>query len=557
MTTSVDNTLQVPYRISKGPWLPPKLTQNIAHGLRTFLWLPIDFRIVSSPSLGELVPVGSAIDENGDSWQALELPKNHEGSDDHSVIRCVSQRSSFSLKIPELRILPPRGLIDEVEKFDSQGEDDIASGLLYEAGFDDRVRKGSQIAKLIDRHSDLVYQLLQTANNQGPYIDSDFRGFGARTSWRISNQWDQVGRSRVPPLSLIVRLADEIPDVLEEVCKKPRVILRRQREIELATRIRQVDSACIRWMSRQPGRTLAEKAGPRQRLMGIVRREDCDTAENRVVLDLLLRCKRAGELYLARNREFVQNERVANVRQFSRLCSRLLKTSEISSVGRLVGVAQTNYVLQHESRYSVLWNAYQRLIRHEKVTQSTWMWRDRLWSEWIWFAIASGISSFSVPSPAYRDRILLSDEPTCGKFSVSCSLGPWWIRNGKDVCSIHLVPGSYLQTCPNVPSAVSQLCPDYAIVRLGQKSCGAAIWTNLDPVNPQVSAASTAAELKHAIADSVIDQGWKFWVLTGGGRSIETGESDACVSWVTVPLMPQDYAEEWRAYLREVVSHVM
>ncbi|QDT04238.1 hypothetical protein K227x_26280 [Rubripirellula lacrimiformis] len=554
--STTDNT-EALYFLSRGPWPSSKGAHEESHGLRTFLWVDAEFEQVFSPSLGELVSVGEMIERDGSLWRRFELPKNYESSDGISIVRCIGPAGSRDLKILDRQRLPARSLLDEVEKLDSSGEDDEANDLLAASGFEDDARKGSKAIKLIDRHSDLVYQLLQTRQTTGPFTETDYRGLGFRSTKSVCEQWNQVGHSKVPPLSLIVRLADEIPDVLENVCRKPRVILRRQRELELATRIQQVDAACIRWMSRQPGRTLAEKAGPRQRLMAVVRREDCNTPENRVALDLLRRCKRAGEIYIARHNEFEASQRYLKVKTFVKLCDRLIRRSAISAVGKLVGTAQPNYVLQHEERYSVLWDAYQRLVRHEKVTQSTWMWRDRLWSEWLWFGIASSLSSFSFESPAHRTLLSLSDEPNCGRFSHLNSIGPWWVHFGGKVSTLHLLPQRQLRECSFVPESISRCCPDFVVACIGQECRGLAIWSNLDPLSPKSTATTTAKHLVNAMEHVGHVPGWKSLVVTGGGDRIESGELSCSVAWASTPLMLQDFRDDWNALLMERFRHVL
>ncbi len=184
--------------------------------------------------------------------------------------------------------------------------------------------------------------------------------------------------------------------------------------------------------------------------MGVVRREDCDTSENRVVMDLLVRCKRAGELYLARHREFATHKRLVAVRRFVRLCDRLIRHSKIAKVGKLVGIAQPNYVLQHEPRYTVLWDAYQRLIRHEKVTQNSWIWRDRLWNEWIGLGLIASMSALSYRCPALRKAISFSDEPSLGEFVTSESVGPIGsrvVRSLATCISYHVMKCSNAMVC--------------------------------------------------------------------------------------------------------------
>lgn len=541
-------------KISRGPWMPPAGETFNSLGLRSFLWLPARFTEVVSDEIGEIKLISGVYEHEGLLWRLFELPKFDFKNGGLVRIVCSERNHRFSLEIPNSPCLPDRKLIDEVARLENEGEDDEASDLLHKAGFQQGAREGIQIAKLIDRYSELVYRLTKSVRSIGPYVDVNRGGLFARSARKVGSNWRRIGKSRTPPLSLVVRLAVEIPDVLEEVCQFPRVVLRRQRELEAATRIRQVDSACIRWIGRQPGRTLPEKAGPRQRLMGVVRREDCETAENRVVLDLLIRCKKAGEVYLARHREFASHKRLVIVRRFVRLCDRLLRNSPISLVGKLVGIAQPNYVLQHEPRYSVLWDAYQRLIRQEKVTQSSWIWRDRLWNEWLGLGLVAALSELSHRSPAGRKSILFSDEPALGEFQVPESIGPWWIKKRPVPDRIHLIPSNQIKSCSSIPAQIRSLSPDFVIGNLERKASGVSIWSNLDVVKPQETAKRTAAQLAQIIQPEH-NATWKYLIVTGGSKRIDSGEICDSVKWISVPLMLQDHLESWITVIREALTH--
>ena len=85
-------------------------------------------------------------------------------------------------------------------------------------------------------------------------------------------------------MALIVRLSKEQPvhRALAAISTHPRRILQRYRDNMPIRRIQELDPACIRDYARRPGITAAEKAGSRQCLLAVRRREHRDTLENRV-----------------------------------------------------------------------------------------------------------------------------------------------------------------------------------------------------------------------------------------------------------------------------------
>ena len=103
---------------------------------------------------------------------------------------------------------------------------------------------------------------------------------------RLSHAWtgDHISLTD-PPMALIVRHADTLLRLLTDLGRHPRHILSRTRAMLPVDRVQQLDVASVRWLSRQPGREVYERAGPRQRILAVRRFEDLDTLENRVLRD--------------------------------------------------------------------------------------------------------------------------------------------------------------------------------------------------------------------------------------------------------------------------------
>ena len=522
-------------------------------GVRSFLWVSATADSVALAEFGALVSDGSFTTADGQHWRRFELPHCHDPSVSQLEIEIVSSGRLSRATVEITSNLPSRELLEEAAQLKSQGEDDEADDLLDSNGFDELALGGIGILNLIDRHADMMYRLNQTEHSFAPYPEYSRNDLHIRSALRICNRWERIGRSRTPPLSLIVRLAAEIPDTIEHVCESPRVVLRRVRELEQAARIREVDQTCIRWLGRQPGRSLIQKAGTRQRLMAVVRKEDCDTPENRVVRDLLVRCKAAGRSYIARNTNFRRDDRIKSVQRLVTLCEKYLKHSQIKDVRKLVGIAQPNYVLQHEQRYQVLWDAYIRLVRQEQVTQSVWQWRDRVWLEWLTLALTSALKLMSSRSPGHRQGVAFADEPETGRYINSATFGPWWIGKGR-FGSVFLVTGSDIAQSP-LPDSVRQLQPDVGIVSNDLREPSVAIWTVLDVVNPVDTAIRLAEQLQAALPDKT-DTECRLLVVVAGGTKIGRGSENDQIAWMTVPLMLQDSLDSWVRNISEYIGNV-
>ena len=103
-----------------------------------------------------------------------------------------------------------------------------------------------------------------------------------RLAWRNAEEEDD------PKILEIVIQAGKMRPFLKDLEKKIRRMLRREREKVQLDRVQEMDRASMRWLSKQPGKTLAQRAGSDQRVLAIVRKENFDTLENRVLHAYLL-----------------------------------------------------------------------------------------------------------------------------------------------------------------------------------------------------------------------------------------------------------------------------
>jgi hypothetical protein len=95
-----------------------------------------------------------------------------------------------------------------------------------------------------------------------------------RLSWQ--NIWailKEISKEKKEPRkALIVDIAERMHERLPLVVRAVRKILFRERRLLAAGRIVETDSICLRWLVRQPGESIAEKAAVNnQRLLGVYR----------------------------------------------------------------------------------------------------------------------------------------------------------------------------------------------------------------------------------------------------------------------------------------------
>lgn len=196
--------------------------------------------------------------------------------------------------------------------------------------------------------------------------------------------WEAVGavlspERKEPRAGLETTLARTLPPVLQAVFERLRKVLRRERELQGLGRVEQIDPTCLRWLTRQPGYTVAQKAGARQQVLAVVRREHYDLLENRVLRDLLLRTERLAERWLEKEEEaFPAHESVKGVKRLLALCRGGLALEPLQGVSPLHEVPSPNYVLAQDALYRRIWDVYLLVVQYYRLVEDLWVRRGEL-----------------------------------------------------------------------------------------------------------------------------------------------------------------------------------
>lgn len=211
----------------------------------------------------------------------------------------------------------------------------------------------------------------------------------------LRGRWTRSDESYPPQMDVIVRHALTLRRTLDELEKAPRRVLRRTHQKLPISRVQELDRRSIAWLVRQPGNTLIERTGDRQRMLAVAREESLDTLENRVLRAYTTAADNVARDYLDRNRTKQATARARRVEEFQRRCRRLNRTLEDSGVRLAEPGITPNYVLQHNASYHTIWTAWHELLDRDKVLDELWRWQVRSWEEYC--AIAIMIALAGVP----------------------------------------------------------------------------------------------------------------------------------------------------------------
>ena len=262
--------------------------------------------------------------------------------------------------------------------------------------------------------------------------------FGARREWpTVQAEWSKSSEDHAE-LSLIVELAErsKLITALERIAARPRRMLRRVHRSLRMPKIQEMDHQAIRDLCRRPGRTPAEKAGPKQELIAVVREDTTDLPENRVLLWCVRRMERMARAWCHRNILFRNGERYMAVHRLLLLLHRLSRQPDLKTVSPLQHHMVTpTYCFQFERQYREVWRMYLLIRREEKAIDDLWRWQGHLWGSTTRLILASllfGIKDWSeerVSTPYFRS------EGTCGEWTAGPSTpGPW--RTPQGTCQI-------------------------------------------------------------------------------------------------------------------------
>ena len=85
----------------------------------------------------------------------------------------------------------------------------------------------------------------------------------------------------------LLRAIDLCHEPLETILAKPRSQLRRMHALRPVSRVREMDTRCMIWLARRPGRTAREKTVMNRRILGVQRERSSNTLENQVARRVL------------------------------------------------------------------------------------------------------------------------------------------------------------------------------------------------------------------------------------------------------------------------------
>ncbi|MBL4771906.1 MAG: DUF2357 domain-containing protein [Planctomycetes bacterium] len=404
------------------PWASnPTQSKDLLVGGRPLLLVDSAVGKVLAPDLNLSLPqlgtrlIGSKL------WRVFDMlaPGRQAGSAEELVLQIGHDRQRFSLY-------------------------GGASYPLYGEKELDEAALGSRVKTFLGSHVDLVYSPVE---KQKRLVD----GCASIDLREFLSDWTEREYDGEAHLALIVKIAQAVGRVTKDIGDNPRRVLRRERKMERVGAVRQIDPAGLRWLVRQQGNTLAERAGPRQRILAVTREQSFDTLENRVMRDFLSRTKTEGRSWLRDQISpcLLKSSRYMDVQRFASLVSRLGHDSPIAGLRRSSNTTAPNYVLQHDERYSRIWPWYVKLRRKQQEEDRMWRWSHRTFSEAIHLAFSNALDLLEPtnlpPGVGFKRTLLVREEQSYGQFVDSRSEFFGWLYGGDhELFTVSLLSGDQI-----------------------------------------------------------------------------------------------------------------
>lgn len=192
-------------------------------------------------------------------------------------------------------------------------------------------------------------------------------------------------KNAILPTFIAVNKRYELESKLRLIAPKLRQQLRRQAELISIGHIQEMDAYCLRDYTRRPGHNAIQKAGSKQRLMGVKRYQDHNTPENKF---LVYFATRILHLEAVRYQSSPDKTYEASAKSILDVIEVFKQEEAIKSIQAYhYQLTRPNYVLLQNPIYNSFYQAYLDLINQRSQKQSLWRFRHALLADAIYLVL--------------------------------------------------------------------------------------------------------------------------------------------------------------------------
>ena len=194
----------------------------------------------------------------------------------------------------------------------------------------------------------------------------------------LEDIWNRLVESD-PQVELLLRHAKQLRKIFEDLRVRPRAVLKTEHRMQKLQKVRRIDVKTLQWLSAQPGRNTAERAGSGQRIKAPKRYESINTLENRVLRAFAALTVRSTNELLNKSREIAPYRAILEAhRSRAQRIENMLLGRNVPEASPYV---RPNFPLRFDLRYNKIWCAWLELRRENSATELDWMWQHRTFME--------------------------------------------------------------------------------------------------------------------------------------------------------------------------------
>lgn len=354
---------------------------------------------------------------------------------------------------------------------------------------------------------------------------------------RLAEAWKAAEDDKTPRMAEIVRQAKYMMRHVKGLEGRIRRVLRRNRELTPLDRVQEMDRASMLWLARQPGRSTAERAGSDQRVMSIVRHENFDTLENRVLHSYARLATHVARGWLREHERARNSDRFKMVDTFRKFCRRLTLMCQELGIGRADATITPNYVLMEDRDYRAVYKAWILLLQRKREIDNLWAWQAESWTDFCVLAVTLSLHALEEAQLVAQAPILWSSEAVGGRwFEQDNPLAVFWLRDSGRVIEVQSRPKGVstqqAMTRAHVWLKVTDLNGSGPQHRIP-------IWTlhcfEKPDLSQEVSGAALAlVQARRAAATSAMQHGLILSQAHGDPEECEAVQAGACVKGISL-----------------------
>ncbi len=242
---------------------------------------------------------------------------------------------------------------------------------------------------------------------------------------RLEEIWSDQRYGDADPLGeLLVTQAKRLKGTLDDLGARPRSVLSTEHRMLKLQDARRIDAKTLRWLSAQPGKSAAERAGGRQRIKAPKRYETISTLENQVLRAFAALTIREAENWLVSRQKGEPNFTIIQAHQLR--ARQIEATLRARKVPKAIAPVKPNFPLRFDPRYRNIWRAWQDLRARSAATELEWMWQHRTFMELLGLRAAMKLREKGFDILAHSPMLREKDAPSKGRYlrgGIQCTFG--------------------------------------------------------------------------------------------------------------------------------------